>query len=201
MAIPDPVLKNIEENLKFVNISTENLKLFEWKPSGSYKSYVLDLNIVKENPTENIFFHIDKGNMKIVYIKNKNIIYTIGADIAVQFQLLEALLEHISKKFNEIYDINVILSYGTATDSVFKTFKSNTDEIIKSFHALDLIKSIRVHCRVCNVNVILYIKKSLIEKADSYPVPIVYSHRGHSIVCYIDQKFAVRGVELVSITG
>ena len=41
----------------------------------------------------------------------------------------------------------------------------------------------------------------MIENADSYPVPIVYVHEGHAILCFIDQNFHHRGVELVNITG
>jgi hypothetical protein len=38
------------QNLEFVNISTDEFTIFEWKPPRSLKSYILDLNIVKQNP-------------------------------------------------------------------------------------------------------------------------------------------------------
>ena len=95
----------ILQNLDFINISTDRFSIFEWKPPRSLKSYILDLNIVKKNPVRNIFFHIFKGNMKIVHIRMKNLIYTAGSNNEVQFQLLEALIEQVSVVFNEIYDI------------------------------------------------------------------------------------------------
>ena len=49
--------KKIQENLNFINISTEEFSLFEWKPLSSHKSFILDLNIVNTlNRTESILF-------------------------------------------------------------------------------------------------------------------------------------------------
>ena len=92
---------NIKENLGFFNISTEEFTLFEWKPPRSYKSYILDLNILKQNPASDVFFHIDKGNLKIAHIRIDNLIYSAGANIEMQFQLLESLIEQVSKNFHE----------------------------------------------------------------------------------------------------
>ena len=54
---------------------------------------------------------------------------------------------------------------------------------------------------VCNQVLPLVVKRSFILSADSYPVPLVYTHKGHAILCFIDKNFDVRGVELVNITG
>ena len=196
-----PVYKNIVEFLEFINISTEKFTLFEWKPGSSFRRFDLDLNIIKENPISDIFFHRDKGNMKLVYIRKHNLIYTVGASPAVQYQLLEALLEYVDLKFNEIYDVDVILSYGELSPGLFNKFKGTIEDIIRNFADLGLVKRIHVECRVCGTVLPLFVKKSFIENAESYPVPIVYSHRGHAILCFIDQNYHHRGVELVNITG
>ena len=196
-----PIYKNIAEFLDFINISNEKFTLFEWKPVRSLRRFDLDLNIVKENPISDIFFHRDKGNMKLVYIRKHNLIYTVGASPAVQYQLLEALLEYVDLKFNEIYDVDVILSYGELSPGLFNKFKGTIEDIIRNFADLGLVKRIHVECRVCGTVLPLFVKKSFIENAESYPVPIVYSHRGHAILCFIDQKYHHRGVELVNITG
>ena len=117
------IFGNIGEFLEFINISSQNQFLFEWKPPKSFRRYDLDLNIVKENNVSDIFFHIDKGNMKIVHIRKNDLIYTVGASIKVQFQLLEALLEHVSFKFRDTYDIDVILSYSNFNPNIFNSFK------------------------------------------------------------------------------
>ncbi|MFX1310534.1 MAG: hypothetical protein ACFE9M_02775 [Promethearchaeota archaeon] len=196
-----PVYKNIAEFIEFINISNEKFTLFEWKPERSFRRFDLDLNIIKENPIIDIFFHRDKGNMKIVFIRKSNLIYTVGASPAVQYQLLEALLEYVDLKFNEIYDVDVILSYGDFSPGLFNGFKETIEHIIKNFADLELVKRIHVECRVCRTVLPLFVKKSFIDNAESYPVPIVYNHKGHAILCFIDRNFQHRGVELVNITG
>lgn len=187
--------------LHFINISTDEFSIFDWKPPGIFKSNVLDLNIVKETTAMDIFFHIYKGNEKIVHIRKDNLIYTIGTSKDVQFQILEALLERIHEIFHEIYDIKVIFSYGNVSASIFKNFANDVDEIVSKLNELDLIQKVDVYCTVCKKTLPLFIKKSIMKSATSFPVPIVYNHLGHAIVCYIDQNFIVRGVELVNTTG
>jgi len=191
------------EKLHFINISTEEFAIFDWKPPGIFKSFILDLNIIKENTSAatDIFFHINKGNMKIVYIKMDSLIYSIGSDQDVQYQILEALLEKVHEKFNEIYDVKVIFSYGNVTASIFKNFANEINEILKNLKELDLFRKVDVLCSVCKKVHHLYLKKSIMTQATSFPVPIVFHHRGHAVVCYIDQNFVVRGVEWVNTTG
>ena len=193
------MIKNIQTKLHFINISKEEMTLFEWRHPQSFKSYILDVNIVKENTAQDIFFHLNKGNMKLVYIRKGILLYTIGSDQDVQFQILEALLEHIDKKFHEIWDIEVIFSYGNVSSNIFKDFTTHVNEIIENVD--ELIQKVDVYCRVCKKTLPLYVKKSIIENAISFPVPLVMTHRGHALVTYIDQNFVVRGVELVNITG
>jgi len=191
----------ILQNLEFVNISTDEFTIFEWKPPRSLKSYILDLNVVKQNPVSNIFFHLFRGNTKIVHIRLNNLIYTTGSNTEIQFQLLEALIEQVSKIFNETYDIDSYIKYGNFSTTVFNPFKEEIDKIIKNFNSFDLVNEIMVPCRVCNTVLPITIKRSFIEDSDSHPVPIVHIHKGHAILCFIDKNYAVRGVELVNITG
>jgi len=192
---------DIKDQIQFINITGEDLVLFEWKPPGSFKSFILDMNIIKENKVSDIFFHINKGNLKIVHIRKHNLIYSVGASKEVQYQILEALLEEIDKQFNEIYDLDVILSFSNTNAAIFKPFKQEIDQIIENFHSLHLVKKVDVLCRVCKATLPMYIKKSIMENETSFPVPLVYIHKGHAIVTYIDQDFVVRGVELVHINS
>ncbi|TFF99755.1 MAG: hypothetical protein EU541_04105 [Promethearchaeota archaeon] len=177
------------------------MSLFEWKPPQSFKNYDLDLNIVKKYATSGVFFHIDKGNSKIVHIKSGQVIYTVGSSNKVQYQLLEALLEYIVKRFNEIFDLDVILSYENVSKNMFNSFKSEVEKILENFNELDLIETIKARCRVCDKILSIHVKKSFIENADDFPVPLVYEHAGHAILIFIDRNFDVRGVELVNTTG
>ena len=192
-----------QELIDFINISYESdqkgLTLFEWKPPQSHKPTTLDLHVVRENTTKDIFFHLNKGVMKIVYIRMGILLYTIGSDEGVQYQLMEALIEKVNEQFNEMYAVDVILSYGDVTPIVFKDFTTKVNEIIEN--AEELIKTVDVFCRVCKKTLALQVKKSLIKSASSFPVPVVYTHRGHAIVTYVDQNFVMRGVELVTMNG
>jgi hypothetical protein len=189
------------QNLEFINISTDQFTIFEWKPPMSYKSFILDLNIVKQNPVSNIFFHIFKGNMKIVHIRLKDIIYTAGSNNEVQFQLLEALIERVSEVFNERYDIESYIKYDNFSTTVLNPFKEEIDSIIENFNTLDTVVELKVPCMVCNGILPIIVKRSFIDNAESYPVPLVYNHKGHAILCFIDKNYDIRGVELVNITG
>ena len=139
--------------------------------------------------------------MKIVHIRKHNLIYSVGASKDVQFQVLEALLEEIDKQFNDMYDLDVILSFSNTTPAIFKPFKKEMEQIIDDFQNLQLVKRVDVLCRVCKTTLPMYIKKSIMDNETSFPVPIVYSHKGHTIVTYIDQDFVVRGVELVHMNS
>ena len=189
------------QNLEFINISTDKFSIFEWKPPRSFKSFILDLNIVKQNPVSNIFFHIFKGNMKIVHIRLKNIIYTAGSNNEVQFQLLEALIERVSVVFNEIYDIESYIKYDNFSATILSPFKDEVDNIINNFNSLNSVMDLKVPCMVCNTVLPVIVKRSFIENAESYPVPLVYNHKGHAILCFIDKNYDIRGVELVNVTG
>ena len=95
---------------------------------------------------------------------------------------------------------NVIESDYSKLNQVVN-FSNEVDEIVSKLNELDLIQKVDVYCTVCKKTLPLFIKKSIMKSATSFPVPIVYNHQGHAIVCYIDQNFIVRGVELVNITG
>ncbi len=191
----------ILQNLEFINISNDEFTIFEWKPPRSYKSFILDLNIVKQNPVSNIFFHIFKGNMKIVHIRINDLIYTAGSTNQVQFQLLEALIEKVSIEFNIKYDVESYITYGNFSTTQFNSFNKNIEDIIAGFNELGTVRELKVPCMVCNTVLPIIVKKSFIENAESYPVPLVYTHNGHAILCFIDKNYDVRGVELVNITG
>ncbi|MBY9005583.1 MAG: hypothetical protein KGD63_02390 [Candidatus Lokiarchaeota archaeon] len=192
---------NLKENLNFINISSKNMTLFEWKPPRSFRSYILDVNFVKEYATDSIFFHLHKGNSKLVHIKKGDLIYTIGANNNIQYQLLEAIIEYVDYKFNDIYDIKVILSFENVSTNIFRNFSSIVDELLGDFRKLDLVKTINARCRVCNKILPIFVKKSFIENSEDFPVPLVYSHKGHAILLFIDRNFDVRGVELVNTTA
>ena len=149
----------------------------------------------------NLNFKFFKGEIKIVHIRLKNLIYTVGSNNEVQFQLLEAFIEKVSETFNEIYDIESYIKYDNFSITMFSSFKEEIDTIIRDFNSYNLVMDLKVPCMVCNGILPVIVKRSFIENAESYPVPLVYTHKGHAILCFIDKNYDIRGVELVNVTG
>ncbi|MBN1802968.1 MAG: hypothetical protein JW891_15775 [Candidatus Lokiarchaeota archaeon] len=193
---------NYETDISFINISHGDSTLFEYKPPASFKSFSLDLNVIKQNKINDIFFHLNRGNSKIVYIRKDNLVYSIATEVEkIQFQVLEAIIEQVIKEFNATFEIDIILSYSTISPSIFTAFKDEVVKILVDFDSLELIKKVAVFCRICDTTHFIHVKRSFIDNKDAYPIPLVYTHLGHSIMCYIDKNYQVRGVELVHITG
>ena len=44
-------------------------------------------------------------------------------------------------------------------------------------------------------------KTKIIDESKNFPVPIVYRHDGHAIVCFIDKNFVLRGDKPVVVSG
>ena len=197
----DLINLSIQRDLKFINISNEKILLIEWKSPGSFKNYVLDMHTVRENKINDFFFHINKLGMKIVYIRKQGIMFTIGAEDSVQYQLLEAILEYIIEKFYEREELVSKLHIKNITSDAFKSFKYDIEDIIEKFAQLDLVKTVEVPCKICNDHFTLIVKKSIIENSENYPVYVVSIHNGHPIVIYVDKNFNVRGTGRVNFTG
>ncbi len=92
-------------------------------------------------------------------------------------------------------------SLSNSEIAMLNSFNENIEDIIAGFNELGTVKELKVPCMVCNTILPIIVKKSFIENAESYPVPLVYMHKGHAILCFIDKNYDVRGVELVNITG
>ncbi|TFF94192.1 MAG: hypothetical protein EU544_04790 [Promethearchaeota archaeon] len=189
------------DHVNLINISTPESTLFEWKPPQSFKNYQLDLNHIRKNEISEVFFRIDRGTQKLVYIRKKDLIFTIAAQTAIQNQLLEAFLEYTIKRFNEMYDVGMILSFSHANPQLFSSFEEPLEEMFKNFKDQKLVKRVKVPCGVCHKNFDLIIKTKLIEESPSSPVPVVCLHEGHALLCYIDKQFKARASGKVNFAG
>ena len=159
------------------------------------------MRTIRENKINDFFFHINKLGMKIVYIRKKGIIFTIGAEDKVQYQLLEALMEYIMEKFYEREDLVSKLYIKNITGDAFKSFTYDIDKFVDKFAELDLVKTVEVPCKICKGHFTLIVKKSIVENSKNFPVFVVSIHNGHPIVIYVDKDFKVRGTGQVNFTG
>ena len=185
---------DLRKEVKFVNLSDEDQSLFDWKSSGSFINYNLDLNQIRKNDIREYYFSIIKGDYKIIYLKKKELYFVIGVNINLQRQLCEALLDAIISNFNESYDFDKIMSYGSFDSSLLKDFSNHVEEILDNFGELDLVKRVRISCTVCVKGFSIVIKRKTIEKAPHYPVPVVCTHLDHDLLVYIDKNYNVRGM-------
>lgn len=188
----------LTDKVQFFYVITKKSILFEWKKIDSFRNYKIMVDLIKTNTYNNHFFRFEDGVIRIISILKKNIVYAIGAKVEVQSQLVESLLDVLIEEFLETYDLDVLLTFDIVNSKIFKDFNSIFEELLHNFNDLKLVKSVKVLCNVCKKPFTLIIKKKIIKNSDTYPIPIVFNHRGHSIICYIDQDFKSRGTREVT---
>ena len=192
---------DLHVKIYFINISKDQSNIFTWKSKYSQRHHIFDVNTLQKvikKPL--VFIHLNKGDIKIVCQKTNNIIFSIGADVEVQFQILESLLEYLIKEFLTQYE-NILSDFLTGSNQLFQKFNDTIDNSLKNFQSLDLVENTRIFCTVCKENHIIAIKKSLIQKSKKNIVPVVFYHEGITLLIYIDKNFNIRGIERVSLTG
>lgn len=196
--------RSIETGIYFVNISKDRSSILSYKTEFSPKHHFFDIKLIGQGKVVKVkdhFFHIHKGDSKIVYKKTAhNLIFSVGADVVMQFQVLEALIDHLIEEFDSNYG-SYLTDFGSGSQQNFQDFIKKINHAIKHFHDLDLVSYVQIFCTYCKCNHIVAVKNSLIKNSEKSIVPIVYNHNGIPLLLYIDQDFGIRGIEHVSITG
>lgn len=200
MSIP-----NLQENIKFFNIGRykeERDNFYEWKNSNFHRSTFFIVRSSRSASKRDIFYTINDSDLKVVYYvpEDYDVVFTIGASPNIQSVILEALVEHLYKEFFDTYDSSLLMACYGETCDIFNGFTQVILQTFNNFKELDLVKATLVNCNACKKSMQVYIKKSLIENASQFPVPVVYVHSGHALLIYIDRQFKTRGTGLVSIS-
>lgn len=172
----------------------------EWKSPQYQKSSFFDVKLTRNAPEQNIFYTITKIDLKIVYYVQEDVVFSIGADSEVQTQLLEALVEHLIKLFFDAYDKALLNTCYGDSFSIFSGFNSIIRDTFKNYEKLDLFKTALTSCKGCGKNILIVIKKSLIQNSSKPTTPLVIIHSGHALLTYIDLQYKVRGAELVNVS-
>lgn len=184
----------------FINIECFENTYFSWKQKNLPKAFFFEYNLARDVPQASRYYHINKADSKVVFIKKKDIVFIIGTDKSVQFQLIEAILDYISDKFIEIYGESFLNSYDAIYDDFFKGFNSVVEKAIKIVPSKNG-KFIDAFCKYCKKTLKIYVKNSLIENSTKKLVPLVFNHQDHALLLYIDTNFIVRSAEIISISG
>jgi len=194
--------KLYENPALYFNISKSADTLYEWKPVKTLGTFLLDVEYIKEDQSfEHYFFHLNKGEYRISYLKESGCTYIIGSKNESPVQLSEAIIEHLKKSFHDIYDIEVILSYSGVNPKAFNGFDAEVNDLMNNIEKYQLIREIRIPCRVCGETFKLTLKKNLVEESEVHPIPVVCNHKGHAVLCYIDRQFHCRSTSKVNFAG
>ena len=189
---------NLIEHIFFVDIGEDsNTDIFKWKQPNSVL-FRMDIIAARAEANEDYFRRQERSNVRILFIKKNNLVFTIASDDSIQYQLLEALLEGIMGEFLESYGM---FSFSmTGLSNLFEGFQ---DVVLKLFDAVqqDRVTWVLVPCKLCKISHALCINKTVIEKATSFPISIVYLHKGIGLTVFLDAHMKVRGVEPVTITA
>jgi len=187
--------------IEFMCISNSNNEdIYFWSKNNlSINKYILDLIAIKSIiKTENIFYQINRTQLKICGIKKNDLIFIIAGSTDLQFQLLEALIEEFIENFFVNYN-DIYKSFSAGFNDPLNILNKTLLNIINNIK--DYVKFSRVSCKACKKDLEIFIKKSLIEKSQKFPVSLVYIHEGHGLLLFIDKNFVVRGAEIVDISG
>ncbi len=192
----NPII-NLIEHIFFVDIGEVNTDLFKWKKPNSVL-FRMDIIAARAEANEDYFRRQERSNVRIMFIKKNNLVFTIASDESIQFQLLEALLERIMDEFLENYGMFTFSITGLS--NLFEGFQ---EVVLKLFETVqhERVTWVLVPCKLCKISHAMCINKTLIEKAPSFPMSIVYLHKGIGLIVYLDAHMKVRGVEPVTITG
>ncbi|MHA1610657.1 MAG: hypothetical protein ACTSYU_01275 [Promethearchaeota archaeon] len=189
---------NLVEHIFFIDIGEDsNTDIFKWKQPNSVL-FRMDVIAARAEASEDYFRRQERSNVRIMFIKKDNLVFTIGSDDTIQYQLLEAILESVMEEFLQTYGM-----FSYSLSGLSNLFEGFQDVILKLFETVqrDRVTWVLVPCKLCKISHALCINKTLIEKAPSFPISIVYLHKGIGLTVYIDAHMKVRGVEPVTITG
>lgn len=194
---------NLIDKIFFFDIGKHqsNDSFFNWISKIYDKPIILDVRPTRySTSTENIFYCIIKTNIKVVYIKKENVVFSIGAHSDIQSQFMEAIVEYLINSFYDMFDESLLTTlYGDVSD-IFSSFTQVVEDTLSNYENLNIIEIPLVTCKGCNKTIPVIIKKSLIENSTKNTTPLVYAHSGHAILIYVDKQYKIRGHDIVGIS-
>ena len=184
-----------------VYIYKDNDCIFKWTPKGNLTTFLpIELTAMRENVIQSEFYQNSIKGFRVLAFKLDNFIIVAFSDNVIQFQFLEAFVEETLVRFMNTFKVIFSSTAIIASDSLFSGFAIQIEEIFNYIRD-QRIKFVRGGCQICKSEYYVCVKKDLIEKAKDYPVALVFIHRGHGMLLYIDANFKVRGVERVAISS
>ncbi|OLS13993.1 MAG: hypothetical protein RBG13Loki_2389 [Promethearchaeota archaeon CR_4] len=197
----------MRNQILYLNIGIGSETFFNWRnPAATITFNQIDVLNARNYPGKLSYsIHIKKQDYKLVFRKidppkgkGKTLIFIVGATPACQYQVMEAFMEFISEQWYEVY--SELFLQSSTFGNLFEGFKEIVEDAFKEVPKRYLIK-MTTRCSSCAQNFVLYVKKSLIDHAESFPVALVFEHADHALLLYIDSQGHTRGESTVDITG
>ncbi len=193
--------ENLPSKILCIDIgsASTNTDYMRWTRTANENVFPMDIQAGRQMAKEHFFLHLEKSDRRMVFIKDRGINFLIMAEVEVQIQMLEAILEEVINTFFDAYG-TIYKNFFTGMKSIFDGFKSTINTSINEAQETR-VRWIKSKCTICKQDYYICVKKSLIENAKSFPVSLVFQHGGHGLLIYLDSKFKTRGNEIVEITG
>ncbi len=202
-AYPYPELR---QQILFLDVGYNTETHFHWINAKTENPFApIDVIAARSFPGDlTNYIHLQRKENKLAFrlyanpaCGFKKLIFVIGATGECQYQVIEAFLEYLATKWYEQFG-SFPSTPGTwkVFDPFVETVEQAFEEIPKSF-----LMKVKTHCKICNDNFGVYVRKSLVDGSSSYPVALVFQHANHALLIYIDDKYQSRGESVVNITG
>jgi len=197
----------LREQILFVNIGKEAEAFFNWRnPNAKLTFNQIDVvNTRNYSGDLSYFIHLKKQDYKLVFRNmcpplsgSTGLIFIVGATLECQFQVMEAFLEYLAQQWFDIYDATYLQT--SSFGEIFDGFEIVVDDAFSDVPN-DFLMMVQSHCKACGKLYDIYVRKSLIEHAESYPAALVFEHADHALLLYIDEQYNARGESAVDISG
>jgi len=201
-AFPYPELR---QQILFFDIGINTETHFRWVNPADLDNYLLDVIAARNFPADlENYIHLQRKENKMVFRQYadpncgfKKLLFVIGATKECQYQVVEAFLDYLSTRwFEQFGSMQEVSSSG-------KIYERFNEIVEQAFEVIpkEVLMKVKTHCKLCNQYFGVYLRKSLVEEAPSYPVAIVFQHAHHALLVYVDDKYESRGESIVNITG
>ncbi|GAB4305048.1 MAG: hypothetical protein Kow0069_00290 [Promethearchaeota archaeon] len=195
---------DLRDEILYFDVGKGSDTFFNWTQKGrtptAFRLEVMPARSFAWNSEVHFFVHWKKTDAKLSAYQEGGLVFVVVGKPSLQFQVMDAFLEHLAEKFIDAYGLTVD-SYVVGSENLFSGFSTVVEDAFEVV-TKDKVKLVRAVCKACgNKQIHVWVKKSLVEKSNVHPVALVYEHAAHAVLLYVDADFKVRAASVVEISG
>lgn len=202
------IYPTLPSEIFFINIGRGDDDFFNWKNLNTDKVFTrLDVLALRAYPTDPEFFLRMKDTRRETKTVIKkflpkgallDITFIVVAQIACQFQIIEAYIEYIADEWFQHYSFS---GMDTASnEELFAGFRSIVTEALTEVPR-QCLKKCQVYCKPIDQLVDVFVKKTLVTQAEHLPVALVFEYAQYYMLLFLDAQFKVREQKIVDFNG